>query len=215
MPSPFPSFADSEMTVLAANVAQRRITFYDRALETNPQALLQGLPAQAASNALRGIAADEGTVWLSMDGGTSLVPIWNNGPDAGRMVGSFRLASNQGITGWVFTSGMASCESEVCLNQQQHRELDRTLGVLTWAMLAVPLRLADERRGVFTAVRLIRLDALPDLQTVPLNRQDFPSDFVPPDSFSVDDLASIEVAAQIIGRLVDHRLTAWALGWEE
>ncbi|MCB1208699.1 MAG: hypothetical protein KDK97_05205 [Verrucomicrobiales bacterium] len=215
MAAPFPSFPDARLADLADEIAQRRVSFFERASNTCPSTLVEGLPALAAAAALRSIGADEGTLWLAMEDSAVLVPVWNNGPDAERFVGQFRLPAAEGITGWVFSSGMASCESEVCLNQKQNRQLDRSLNVLTWAMLAVPLRLVGERRGVMTAVRLIRLDTLPDLQRIPEARADFPPGFEPPDSFSVEDLAAVEVAAQMIGRLVDHRLTAWAMDWDE
>ncbi|MCA1963540.1 MAG: GAF domain-containing protein, partial [Prosthecobacter sp.] len=159
--------------------------------------------------------ADEGTVWLADAGGEFLMPVWNNGPDAERFVGRFQLPAAEGITGWVFTGGMATCETEVCFHQKQHRELDRRLGVLTWAMLAVPLRAAGETRGVITAVRLIRLADLPGLSIVPRSSADFPEGFKPPPSFSVSDLAAMESTAQVLGRLLDHRVHCWTLGIEE
>jgi len=177
--------------------------------------LVAGLPARVTAAAVTAIHADEGSLWLAQDGGQFLLPVWNNGPDAARFVGSFRLPATQGITGLVFTSGLAACEGEVCFNQRQNRELDRTLGVLTWAMLAVPLKFAGAARGVLTAVRLIRLSALPALTRVPESRADFPAGWVPPDSFSIQDLANMETCSAAVGRLIEHRLTSWALGAEE
>ena len=130
-------------------------------------------------------------------------------------MGRFQLPADQGITGWVFNSGLAACESEVCFHQRQHRELDRQLGVLTWAMLAGPLRVLGETRGVLTGVRLIRAATVSGLDKEPRSAAEFPPGYTPPPSFRVGDLARLESAAQTVGQLLDHRLTAWALGQEE
>jgi len=185
------------------------------ALLGTPAALVEGLPTRLVKQSLSSVSADEGSLWLAMDDSQTLMPVWNNGPDAARFVGSFRLPATQGITGMVFTSGLAACESEVCFHQKQNRELDRSLGVLTWAMLAVPLKFAGEMRGVITAVRLIRLAELPEISRVPESAADFPPGYQPPAAFSISDLTTMETIAAAIGRLIDHRLTAWVLGTEE
>lgn len=215
MAAPFSSFADPELSSLEEKLAARREQFAQHALQQSPAALIEGLPARLLQLTLSGIQADEGSVWLAMEQSQVLVPVWNNGPDAGRFVGSFRLPATQGITGMVFTSGLAASESEVCFHQQQNRELDRSLGVLTWAMLAVPLKFAGELRGVITAVRLIRLKDLPDLAQVPESQADFPPGYFPPPTFAIADLQAIETVAAAVGKLIEHRLTAWVLGTEE
>jgi len=215
MAAPFSILQDPEIAVLLERLRGRWSALWEKTLEEAPEALMDGLLGGLTTRALTAVRADEGSVWLVEASEQSLVPVWNNGPDAERFVGRFKLPSAEGITGWVFTGGMATCESEVCFNQRQHRALDRHLGVLTWAMLAAPLRVAGEIRGVLTAVRLIRLADLPDMTATARSSADFPGGFVPPPSFSVDDLATMESTAQVLGRLLDHRLQSWALGMEE
>ncbi len=215
MPAPFPALPDPDLADFEERFSRRRMDFLRRAQETRAAALAEGLPARGLDAALKNIEAHEGSLWLAVEDGAVLVPVWNNGPDAARFTGSFRLPAAEGITGLVFTSGLAMCESEVCFHQRQNRALDRALGVLTWAMLAVPLRFAGEVRGVVTAVRLIRLDALPGLREAPRSRADLPPGHALPESFSLAHLAAMETAAQVLGRLLDHRLSAWALGWED
>ncbi len=199
----------------AERLSARRLECVERALAGRPADLIHGLPGALVEAALRGIQAHEGSVWLTTDGGRTLMPAWNNGPDAEKFVGSFHLPVALGFTGMVFCTNMAACESEVCFQQQQHRKLDENLGVLTWALLAAPLRFAGEVRGVITAVRLIRRSDLPaDLSQVH-SRADLPADLLCPPSFAVADLAAIELTAGALGRLIDHRLTCWAAGWEE
>ncbi|MCW0219741.1 MAG: GAF domain-containing protein, partial [Prosthecobacter sp.] len=195
MATPFSTFPDPELSSLEEKLSTRRDEFARQALLRTPVALVEGLPARLVQQSLSSVRADEGSLWLAMDDSQTLMPVWNNGPDAARFVGSFRLPATQGITGMVFTSGLAACESEVCFHQKQNRELDRTLGVLTWAMLAVPLKFAGEMRGVITAVRLIRLAELPEISRVPESPADFPPGYQPPAAFSISDLTTMETIA--------------------
>lgn len=215
MSAPFSSFGDPELAPLADQLATRQEQFAMRCLTEKPSALIDGLPARHADIILKSIRADEGSIWLAVDDSHALLPVWNNGPDAARFVGSFKLPVTNGITGFVFTSGIAACEAEVCFNQRQHRELDQKLSVLTWAMLAVPLVFCGAVRGVITAVRLIRMSDLPGIQRLPESHADFPPGYQPPDTFGLADLSSMEAAASSIGKLIEHRLTAWVLGTED
>jgi GAF domain-containing protein len=215
MPSPFPSLPDAELTELAARLADSRDEWLLHALKDHTAALLEGLPSNLMLSALRSIQADEGSVWLTPNGGRTLTPCWNNGPQAAGFVGKFSLPAQDGLTGLAFTSTMASSESEVCFNQAQNRTLDDSLGVFTWAMLAVPLRLAGQVWGVITAVRLIRRADLGEVKTMPRCREDFPAGFTPPPSFSVADLNAMETTAAVLGRLLDHRLNCWLMRIEE
>lgn len=215
MPSPFPALPDTDLTTLAAKLADSREEWLRHALKEHTGALLDGLPASVLNAALLSIHADEGSVWLTPDGGRTLVPCWNNGPQAASFIGRFSLSAHEGLTGLAFTSSLASCESEVCFNQLQNRTLDESLGVFTWAMLAVPLRLAGQVSGVITAVRLIHRSDLGELRQVPRTRADFPPGFQPPASFSVADLGAMEAATTVLGRLLDHRLNCWLLRMEE
>ena len=215
MPSPFPALPDAELATLAARLADSRDEWLLHALKDHTAALLDGLPSTVMQNALCSIQADEGSVWLTPDGGRTLTPCWNNGPQAAGFVGKFSMSAQDGLTGLVFTSSMASSESEVCFNQMQNRTLDDSLGVFTWAMLAVPLRLAGQVCGVITAVRLIHRAELGDLKTLPRRREEFPAGFTPPPSFSVADLNAMETSAAVLGRLLDHRLNCWLMRIEE
>lgn len=203
------------MSALAARLMDLRDEWLLRVLKETPRAFLEGMPASLLQSALHAIHADEGSVWLTPDGGRTLTPCWNNGPQAASFVGRFQMSAQEGLTGLAFTSGFASSESEVCFNQMQNRTLDDSLGVFTWAMLAVPLRLSGQTCGVITAVRLIQRVDLPGLKNIPRSRADFPPGFEPPPSFSVEDLAAMETTAGVLGRLIDHRLHCWLMRIEE
>lgn len=214
MPAPFSAFPDPEMDRLQERLAGHREAYAARALLEKPVSLVEGLPVRLLAQALKAIGADEGSVWLAQDEGRKLVPVWNNGPDAASFVGCFELPSHQGLTGMAYTSGQAACESEVCFHQQQNRELDRSLKVLTWTLMAIPLRFAGGTQGIVTAVRLIRLGDLPGLAQIPASSADFLAGYAPPPSFSMEELAALETATAALGRLVDHRLTGWVFGTE-
>lgn len=211
MRPPFSITLEPADVTLAQRVQELAVACYSHALKTSPAVLLDGMHGRVLDTALRGIGAHEGSLWLAEETGHALLPVWNNGPDAQRFVGSFRLPSTQGITGLVFSTGLSVCESEVCFSDKQHRGLDDELGVLTWAMLAAPLSFFGEVRGVITAVRLVRRDSLSSL---PKSRADWPADVPVPESFSVENLALIEQAAAVLGRLLEHRFQSWAIGGE-
>jgi len=215
MPAPFSIMGDPGTVAAASLLAERREQFARRCLAEKPSALVDGLPARLTNLFLTHVGADEGSIWLAVDDAQALLPVWNNGPDSARFVGSFRLPVTQGITGFVFTSGLPACEAEVCFHQKQHRELDRNLGVLTWAMLAVPLVFGGAARGVITAVRLIRLKDFPGLDRLPESAAELPADLKLPAAFGLADLATMETTAAAVGRLVESRLNAWVLGTEE
>ena len=65
-------------------------------------------------------------------------------------------------------------------------------------MIAVPLFFAQDVRGVISCVRVKPPDAsAPD-----------------PPGFSVEDLGRIELAAETVQRLLEHRLIVECLGWD-
>jgi GAF domain-containing protein len=148
---------------------------------------------------LRAIGAHEGTVWLLDEGRSVLVPRFNNGPHADKFVGRFRQTLRAGMISMVVSTEQPICENEVHQNQQQDKTLDRELGLLTCAMLAVPLYFAHELRGVLSAVQL----------------RPAQGDSPEPPGFTPQHLDALQLAASVLGRLLDQQLYARALGLEE
>ncbi len=129
-------------------------------------------------------SADEGTLWLLDEEGSALVPVWNSGPHADRFVGRHRQPLRFGLISLVCVSGQALCENDVYRNAGQDPALDQTLGVLTCAMIAVPLLLRGEPCGVISCVKLKPAgNAGPD-----------------PAPFQAEDLAVIAGAAEDFAR---------------
>ncbi len=211
MRPPLPLILEPQDALLANRVHQLTAAYADVLMRERPDAVVDALSERTLDAALKGIGADEGTLWLATPDEGALVPVWNNGPDSARFVGLFRLPISEGITGMVFTTGLSACESEVCFQPQQHRELDESLGVLTWAMLAVPLTFFSQVKGVVTAVKLVRFG---ENAPLPRCREEWPEGMGVPSSFAVDDFEALQHTALLLGRLIEHRLTRWAMGEE-
>lgn len=116
----------------------------------------------AISGVLAEVGADEGTVWQLDEAGETLIPVWNSGPRAAEFVGKHRQPLSAGLISLVCVTGQALCENEVYRHTGQDSTLDRTLGVLTCAMIAVPWLRDGEIRGVVSCVKLKTSPGAPD-----------------------------------------------------
>ena len=137
-------------------------------------------------NAFAAVGADEGTIWLLDEKQEALVPVWSSGPYGEHFVGIHRQPLTAGIMSLICVTEQALCENAVYQNAQQDPTLDRRLGVLTCAMIAVPLRFGDAIHGGVSCVRLKPADAsAPE-----------------PPPFSAMDLAAVTDAVREVERLV-------------
>jgi hypothetical protein len=126
------------------------------------------------------IGASEGTLWLLDETRQALVPVWNSGPHAADFVGKHRQPVEAGLIGLVCATEQAICENAVYRHAGQDPTLDRTLGLLTCAMIAVPFRIRGELRGIVSCVKLKKADSTePD-----------------PPPFTSEDLAAVTAAVQ-------------------
>ena len=149
--------------------------------------------------ALAGAQAHEGTLWLLDTTRSFLVPRFNSGPNAEQFVGSYRQSLRSGMISMVVATEQPVCENEVHRNEQQDKSLDQKLGLSTCAMLAVPLYFAGELRGVISAVQL---------QAAAVSAPE-------PPGFTVENLATLQLAASVLSRMIEHQLMSLALGREE
>ena len=142
------------------------------------------------------LGAHEGTVWLLDESKSALIPQFNSGPNAERLVGAFRQHLSAGMISMVAVTEQPICENEVCRNERQDRTLDRALGLKTWAMLAVPFSYFSELRGVISCVQLLPADAA----------------VAPPPGFSAEHLHEFQHLAGLLSRLIEYRMLAQCLG---
>lgn len=147
---------------------------------------------------LHDAGAHEGTVWLLDEARENLIPRFNSGPKAGDFVGQFRQSLRSGMISMVVATELPICENEVHKNQQQDRSLDRTLQLQTCAMIAVPLYYAGDLRGVISAVQL-KPAGSPDPD---------------PPGFTMENLQQLQRTADLLARLIEHRLLTLVLGAE-
>ncbi len=148
--------------------------------------------------ALSAAQAHEGTVWLLDRTRSVLVPRFNSGPKAAEFVSSFSQSLRSGMISMVVATEQPICENEVHRNRQQDKTLDEKLQLVTCAMLAVPFYFAGELRGVISAVQLKA-------------RADAPK----PPGFTVANLGTLQLAASVLSRMLDHQLMSLVLGREE
>jgi GAF domain-containing protein len=142
--------------------------------------------------------ADEGTVWLADEPPANLVAAFNSGPRAEEIVLHYVQSLAKGMISLVFASEQPICENAVYKNERQDKKLDQKLGVLTVAMMAVPLYFGRELRGVVSCVKLKDAEVEAD-----------------PTPFSPDDLRTLQAATDALSRLIDHRLLSASIGWGE
>src|SRR5436190_19645074 len=116
--------------------------------------LLDPLIRQTLERGFAEAGAHEGTVWLVDQAGEFLVPGWNSGPHAARLVGKFKQPLKAGLICMVFCSEQPFLENEVWKNTRQSKLLDSMLEVQTSAMIAVPFYFLRACRGVVSCVKL-------------------------------------------------------------
>jgi hypothetical protein len=144
--------------------------------------------AEILRKAFQAVHADEGTIWLLDEKQEALVPVWSSGPYGKQFVGIHHQSLTAGLMSLICVTEQAICENSVYQNAQQDPTLDRRLGVLTCAMIAVPLRFRDAIHGGVSCVRLKpATTAAPD-----------------PPPFSTADLALITDAVWEVERLIEE-----------
>jgi len=143
--------------------------------------------------------ADEGTIWLLDGAGDALVPAYNTGPNAARLVGQFRQPLNAGLICMVFASEQPFLENEVAKAPRQSKLLDSLLGVQTCAMIAVPFHFLRACRGVISCVQL----------------QHPARAGVPPPGFRPEHLAGLQLAATLLSQLLEYRLLGRLVAWTD
>ena len=159
-------------------------------------ALLDPLMRQGLERGFLEAQADEGTVWLLDEAAQPLVPGFNTGPDASRLIGTFKQPLNSGLICMVFASEQPFLENDIQKNAAQSKLLDSRLQVKTHAMIAVPFYFVHACRGVISCVQLKRAASDPD-----------------PAGFGPEHLAAVQRAAALLSQLIEFRLLSRAVGW--
>jgi len=139
------------------------------------------------------VAAHEGSIWVLDASREFLVNAYNSGPNSSKIVG-FRQPIRQGII-----------SMEVYRNENHSKLLDNQLGMVTYAMIAVPFYFLSDCRGVVSCVQLSQAKKEGG-QLIPLEPL--------PGGFHFESLLPIQQAASIIRDLLDLRIMQSAFGFE-
>jgi hypothetical protein len=161
--------------------------------------VMDPLMRQTLERGFADAGAHEGTVWLLDPGNEFLVPAWNSGPNADRLVGRFKQPLNAGLICMVFSSEQPFLENEVWKNSHQSKLLDSLLEVQTAAMIAVPFYFLSGCRGVVSSVQL-------------RSSNDTAAD---PSGFRPEHLAHIQRATALLSKLIELKLLSRTVGWSE
>ncbi len=165
----------------------------------NYSRLAPNLASEVMRDGFHAVGADEGTLWLADPGQTSLLPVFNTGPNADAFVGSFHQPLDTGLVSMVYASEQSFCEDKVYRNKMHSGEMDRRLGLLTCSMMVAPLVFTGRTRGVVSCVKLKRAEEL---------------DQDDPPGFSGDDLRRFNCLAEVLGGLIDGHLMKLCFGVE-
>ena len=125
------------------------------------------------------------------------MPAYNTGPDADKIVGKFLQPLNAGIICMVLASEQPFVENEAYQNSNHSKLLDSSLGVQTYALMAVPFYLYNRCLGVVSCVQLKK-----------------PGSSEPnPPGFDSEDLKVVQRTVDHLIRLLEYRLLGVTVGW--
>ena len=164
--------------------------------------LLDPLMRQTLEHGFAEAGADEGTVWLLDHAGEFLVPAWNSGPHADKLVGKFKQPLKAGLICMVFSSEQPFLENEVWKNSRQSKLLDSMLEVQTSAMIAVPFYFLRACRGVVSCVKLDKASRSAPGAT-------------DSNGFHPEHLTHVQRATAVLSQLVELKLLSCTVGWSE
>jgi hypothetical protein len=166
--------------------------------------LLDSVILGLLNDAFGRVAAHEGSIWVLDASREFLINSYNSGPNSSKIVG-FRQPIREGIISMVVATEQGFVENEVYRNEKHSKLLDNELGMVTYAMIAVPFYFLSDCRGVISCVQLSRAKK-ENGQLIPIEPL--------PGGFDFDNLLPVQQAAAIIRDLLDLRMMRSAFGFE-
>ncbi|MBM3834898.1 MAG: hypothetical protein FJ403_16815 [Verrucomicrobia bacterium] len=162
----------------------------------NFRGLLDGLMQETLRRGFAEANAHEGTVWLLDREEEHVVPAFNTGPEADKIVGQFKQPLTSGLICMVFASEQPFVENFVYKNSRQSKLLDSKLGVQTFALIAATFYFLNACRGVISCVQLRTAAAISD-----------------PPGFTPEHLVSVQRTTAVFSRLFEFSLLSQTIGW--
>ena len=163
----------------------------------NFASLLDPLMREVLQQGFTAAGAHEGTLWLLDANAQNLVPAFNTGPSAQKIVNHFRQPLASGVISMVLASEQPFIENEVFKNTRQSKLLDAALLVQTYALIAVPFYFLKNCCGVISCVQL----------KTPGSQAPDPPGFAP------SALIPIQTATTLISRLLEYRVLSSTVDW--
>ena len=143
------------------------------------------------TKAMISIGSDCATIWIADKARTKLTAGFVDREP--KLVGR-EQSLDEGLISLVLASEHAICENNVYLHAQHSKHIDKALGIITYAMIAVPFYLGGELCGVISCVQL-------------KNEADDPN----PRGFTGSHLSEVQKLSKIVERLLNYRLAQIAL----
>ena len=188
---------DPRFTELQGALQERLAAIGNSIEPQNFSSLIDPLVRDVLQRGFAEAGAHEGTIWLPDTDGKHLIPAYNSGPDAEKIVGKFQQPLKAGLICMVFASEQPIVENEVYKNAQQSKLLDETLQVQTYALIAVPFHFLKACRGVISCVQIKR----------PGTKQSELS------GFQSAHLTAIQRTAALVAQLIELRVLGSAVAW--
>ncbi len=189
--------ADERFLPLLASLEDRLL----RAIELVSPENICGLWGHRAEQLLQNTAAEVEAnavgVWLRDRDNKHLVLAYNAGPTGKMVVREVRQPVTEGIVSLVLQSEQPFLENDVQKNAQHSKLVDMALHQHTEAMIVVPFYLQSQCRGVLSCVQ------------VSYDNVSGPA----PSGFDMQDLASMQLAASLLGDIIDYQLLRVTIGW--
>ena len=185
---------DARITALSPGFREGLLSVAESVTPDNLGSILDESMRRVLELAFKQAGADEGAVWLVEESTKSLVPAYNNGPNASKLVGQFRQPLSAGLVSMVFSTQQPFMENDVWENSGLDKTLDTILHQQTNAMIAIPFYFLEACRGVVSCVQF----ALPESS--------------PKRGFTERHEALIRHAAVVLGRLLDHKVLRTLVG---
>ena len=136
----------------------------------------------------------ESTLWAVDRDLEALVPIYHRGPDPENFLATVSQPLGAGIISMILAGGNSLCENDIATNPSHSQKIDQITGRETAAMIVTPVHAAGCVIAVLTGVR-IRGAA--------------------PSSYTLEDLSALQLAARLVGELIEHRLLVGLCGWND
>lgn len=189
--------ADERFAPLVGPLEDRLLRAVELVGAENVRALWGHRAEELLCNTAAQVGAHALGVWLRDRDNQHLVLAFNAGAGGMTMPEQVRQPITEGIISLVLHSEQPFLENHVQKNAQHSKLVDLALHQHTEAMIVVPFYLQNQCRGVLSCVQ-VRRDDLPQAAG---------------SGFDMNHLAAMQLAASLLGDIIDYQLLRITLGW--